>query len=163
MRCDLHVHSWYSGRADLPVLGHVGRECYSDPEDVYEAATRRGMDLVTLTDHDGIEGALRLAHRPNTFVSEEVTVVLPGERLLHVNVFDITESQHEAVQARRFAAGPRGLASIVFAIIVLQEGVPGGELIALVVACTVMLSLVLHGITANPMSRWIARVDSGGS
>jgi predicted metal-dependent phosphoesterase TrpH len=104
MRCDLHVHSWYSGRADLPVLGHVGRECYSDPEDVYEAATRRGMDLVTLTDHDGIEGALRLAHRPNTFVSEEVTVVLPGERLLHVNVFDITESQHEAVQARRFDA-----------------------------------------------------------
>ncbi|MHA3978757.1 cation:proton antiporter [Halovulum sp. GXIMD14794] len=59
--------------------------------------------------------------------------------------------------------GPRGLASIVFAIIVLQEGVPGGELIALVVACTVMLSLVLHGITANPMARWIARVDSGGS
>jgi hypothetical protein len=61
MRCDLHVHSWYSGRADLPVLGHVGRECYSHPEDVYEAATRRGMDPVTLTDHDGIEGALFLA------------------------------------------------------------------------------------------------------
>lgn len=101
MRCDLHVHSWYSGRADLPILGHVGRECYSDPEDVYEAATRRGMDLVTLTDHDGIEGALRLTHRPNTFVSEEVTVVLPGDRLLHVNAFDITEAQHEAIQGRR--------------------------------------------------------------
>jgi membrane-associated phospholipid phosphatase len=75
MRCDLHVHSWYSGRADVPVLGHVGRECYSDPGDVYEHARRRGMDLVTLTDHDSIEGALRLAHLPATFVSEEVTVV----------------------------------------------------------------------------------------
>lgn len=52
--------------------------------------------------------------------------------------------------------GPRGLASIVFAIIVLQEDIPGAQLIALVVACTVFLSLVLHGATANPLSRWIA-------
>jgi hypothetical protein len=62
MRCDLHVHSWYSGRAELPVLERVGRECYSEPLDVYERARRRGMDLVTLTDHDTIEGALALAH-----------------------------------------------------------------------------------------------------
>ena len=101
MRCDLHVHSWHSGRADVPVLEHVGRECYSDPSHVYEQAMRRGMDLVTLTDHDSIEGALLLAPRPNTFVSEEVTVLLPGGRQLHVNVFDISESQHVAIQARR--------------------------------------------------------------
>jgi hypothetical protein len=31
MRCDLHVHSWHSRAADLPVLRHVGRECYSQP------------------------------------------------------------------------------------------------------------------------------------
>lgn len=53
--------------------------------------------------------------------------------------------------------GPRGLASIVFAIIVLQEGVSGAKLIALVVACTVVLSLILHGVTANPLARWIAK------
>jgi NhaP-type Na+/H+ or K+/H+ antiporter len=46
---------------------------------------------------------------------------------------------------------PRGLASIV-----LQEGVPGAEPIAHVVACTVVFSLVLHGITANPLANWIA-------
>jgi predicted metal-dependent phosphoesterase TrpH len=100
MRCDLHVHSWYSGRAELPVLEHVGRECYSDPLDVYERARRRGMDLVTLTDHDTIEGALSLAHLPGTFVSEEVTVYLDGGRQLHVNVFDLDERRHEALQAR---------------------------------------------------------------
>jgi NhaP-type Na+/H+ or K+/H+ antiporter len=55
--------------------------------------------------------------------------------------------------------GPRGLASIVFAIIVLQEGVPGAELIALVVACTVVLSLILHGVTAKPLSQWIAESE----
>jgi len=101
MRCDLHVHSWYSGRAELPVLEHVGRECYSDPLDIYERARRRGMDLVTLTDHDTIEGALRLAHLPNVFVSEEVTVCLDGGRQLHVNVFGIDARQHARVQARR--------------------------------------------------------------
>ncbi|MDX1554860.1 MAG: cation:proton antiporter, partial [Xanthomonadales bacterium] len=49
--------------------------------------------------------------------------------------------------------GPRGLASIVFALIVLDSGLPGGELMALVVACTVLLSLVAHGVTANPLAR----------
>ena len=101
MRCDLHVHSWYSGRAEVPLLEHVGRECYSDPLEVYERAMARGMDLVTLTDHDTIDGALGLAHLPNTFVSEEVTVHLPGDRRLHVNAFDITEVQHQAIHARR--------------------------------------------------------------
>jgi predicted metal-dependent phosphoesterase TrpH len=101
MRCDLHVHSWHSGRAEVPVLEHVGRECYSRPLEVYERARRRGMDLVTLTDHDTIEGALSLAHLPGTFVSEEVTVYLDGGRRLHVNVFDLDERQHAALEARR--------------------------------------------------------------
>lgn len=59
--------------------------------------------------------------------------------------------------------GPRGLASIVFAIIVLQEGVPGAELIALVVACTVVLSLILHGVTAKPLSQRIAESERRGA
>lgn len=53
--------------------------------------------------------------------------------------------------------GPRGLASIVFAIIVLDNELPGGELIALVVILTVFLSLIVHGISARPLSRWIAK------
>jgi len=101
MRCDLHVHSWYSGRAEVPVLEHVGRECYSDPLDVYERALARGMDLVTLTDHDSIDGALRLAGRSRFFSGEEVTVCLPGGRQLHVSVFDVDERRHAALQARR--------------------------------------------------------------
>ncbi|WP_354623603.1 cation:proton antiporter [Psychromonas sp. MME2] len=45
--------------------------------------------------------------------------------------------------------GPRGLASIVFALIVLQEQLPGGKTLAMTVACTVILSIVAHGLTAN--------------
>jgi predicted metal-dependent phosphoesterase TrpH len=101
MRCDLHVHSWYSGDAGVPVLEQLGRECYSDPLEVYEQARRRGMDLVTLTDHDTIEGALRLAHLPDCFVGEEVTLELEAGRELHVNVFGIDERQHQKLQSRR--------------------------------------------------------------
>ena len=46
--------------------------------------------------------------------------------------------------------GPRGLASIVFAVIVLNADLPNSGTMAMVVACTVMLSILLHGITANP-------------
>ena len=101
MRCDLHVHSIHSGPTTLPLLRRFVRECYSEPFAVYETARRRGMDLVTLTDHDTIEGALSLAGREDTFVSEEVTGQLPGGRELHLGVFDLSEAQHEQVARRR--------------------------------------------------------------
>ena len=55
--------------------------------------------------------------------------------------------------------GPRGLASIVFAIIVINAEVPGGEYLALVVICTVFLSLIAHGITANPLAKWLGKKE----
>jgi len=53
--------------------------------------------------------------------------------------------------------GPRGLASIVFAIIVINKDLPGGKLMVMIVACTVILSLIAHGITARPLANWLAR------
>lgn len=116
-RCDLHVHSVHSGPVDLPVLGRFGNESYSEPEAVYETAKRRGMNLVTLTDHDSIAGALHLAHLPDVFVSEEVTCVLPSGRVIHLGAFDITERQHEGIASRRRDA--EGL----FAYLA-EEGIP---------------------------------------
>ena len=46
--------------------------------------------------------------------------------------------------------GPRGLASIVFALIVLDEHLPGGGTIAMTVVCTIILSVIAHGISAHP-------------
>jgi predicted metal-dependent phosphoesterase TrpH len=101
MRCDLHVHSRHSGPVTLPLLGRVLRESYSEPGAVYEVARRRGMNLVTLTDHDTIAGALELAAQADVFVSEEVTCLLPERRELHVGVYDITEQQHLRIAERR--------------------------------------------------------------
>ena len=97
MRCDLHVHSSRSGPVDLPGLGRFANESYSEPRAVYEAARRRGMDLVTLTDHDTIEGGLEIAHLPGTFLSEEVSCTLPGGRLVHLGVYGLSETQHARI------------------------------------------------------------------
>jgi len=47
--------------------------------------------------------------------------------------------------------GPRGLASIVFGVIVLNEHLPGGGTIAMTVVCTIVLSVMAHGLSANPL------------
>jgi sodium/hydrogen antiporter len=55
--------------------------------------------------------------------------------------------------------GPRGLASIVLGLIVVSEAplLAGREEIELVVALTVLFSVLLHGITAAPLSATYAR------
>lgn len=45
--------------------------------------------------------------------------------------------------------GPRGLASIVFAVIVVNADVQNSGTLAMVVVCTILLSIIAHGITAN--------------
>ena len=49
--------------------------------------------------------------------------------------------------------GPRGLASIVFGVIVLNANLPNSGPIAVTVVCTIMLSILAHGVTANPWAR----------
>jgi NhaP-type Na+/H+ or K+/H+ antiporter len=49
--------------------------------------------------------------------------------------------------------GPRGLASIVFAVIVFNENLPGETTISTTVVCTVILSIIAHGISANPLAK----------
>ncbi|MFQ1633515.1 cation:proton antiporter [Aeromonas veronii] len=53
--------------------------------------------------------------------------------------------------------GPRGLASIVFAVMVLQNepALIGQRPIITTVLCTIILSVILHGLTANP---WVERL-----
>jgi len=55
--------------------------------------------------------------------------------------------------------GPRGLASIVFAIIVVNKGVPAAKFIAMVVVLTVFFSLVAHGVSANPLSKLLGQKE----
>jgi NhaP-type Na+/H+ or K+/H+ antiporter len=55
--------------------------------------------------------------------------------------------------------GPRGLASIVFAVIVLESGLPGSDPLSMTVAATIMLSIIGHGVTANAWARGFGERD----
>lgn len=101
MNCDMHVHTKFSGPCTTPFLSKICRESYSEPEVVYSTLRRRGMDLVTLTDHDSIDGAEKLRGYNNFFLSEELTCRMPSGSEVHVGVYDITERQHVQLQRRR--------------------------------------------------------------
>ena len=100
-RADLHCHSTASAVSKLGVSRALGLpECATPPEEVYALAKRRGMDFVTITDHDTIDGALAIADRPDVFVSEELTARFAGEpQAVHVLCLDITPGDHEWLQA----------------------------------------------------------------
>jgi predicted metal-dependent phosphoesterase TrpH len=85
----------------IPLLNRVCRESYSDPEAVYQTLKRRGMDLVTVTDHDSIDAAEQLRRYPDFFLSEEVTCITPSGTEIHTGVYGIDERDHIELQRRR--------------------------------------------------------------
>ena len=100
-RVDLHCHSTASAVSKLGVQRALGLpECATPPEEVYELAKRRGMDFVTITDHDTIDGALELAAKyDDAFVSEELTAWFRGEaQAVHILCWDITPDDHERLR-----------------------------------------------------------------
>jgi glycosyltransferase involved in cell wall biosynthesis/predicted metal-dependent phosphoesterase TrpH len=100
---DMHCHSTASQVSRLGVQRAAGLpECATPPEEVYALAKRRGMDFVTITDHDTISGVLEIADRPDVFVSEELTAHFRGEpQAVHVLCYGISEEDHEWLQGNR--------------------------------------------------------------
>ena len=101
MKCDLHVHSYFSGACTTPFARKFCRESYSDPEQLYALLRQRGMSLFTLTDHDSIEGAEKLRRHADFFVSEELTCRMPSGTEAHIGVYDLSERQHTQLLQRR--------------------------------------------------------------
>lgn len=102
---DMHVHSAYSKHPSEWFLQRIGtRESYTEIEDVHRIAKSRGMDLVTLTDHNSIEGASRLRdlHPDDTFVSSEITTYFPENGCkIHVLTYDIDEALFRDIDEAR--------------------------------------------------------------
>ena len=101
MRCDLHVHTIHSGKCTVPGFSRICLESYNEPRALYEILKQRGMNIVTLTEHDSIGSAETLRRHADFFVSEEVTCKMPSGAEVHVGVYDITERQHVQIQQRR--------------------------------------------------------------
>jgi glycosyltransferase involved in cell wall biosynthesis/predicted metal-dependent phosphoesterase TrpH len=95
-KCDLHIHSRFSARSEEWLFRRFDfPDSCSDPRELHRQLLEQGMDYVTITDHDTIEGCLEICDLPNTFISEQVTTYFPQDPCkVHLLVWGITEAQH---------------------------------------------------------------------
>lgn len=103
MRIDLHCHSKHSKRPSLWLMQRIGcPESFTEPTDLYRLAMQKGMNAVTITDHNVIDGCLDIAHLPRTIMGCEYTTYFPEDRCkVHVLVYGFTEAQHKDLDKAR--------------------------------------------------------------
>ena len=143
---------WVAGLATgAMVRGHVAAEAFHLPEELADLLSGIGFLLL---------GALlivpvieRLAPVEVLYAALSLTVV----RIVPVAVALLRTGLSPATVGYVGWFGPRGLASIVFASLVIEAEVPNPSMITDVVLLTVTLSLVVHGVTAA----WGARRYAG--
>jgi len=96
MKVDLHCHSKHSKRPSLWLMQKLGcPESFTESAELYRLLRQRGMDAVTITDHNVIDGCLEIAHLDSVFMGCEYTTYFPKDRCkIHVLVYGMTEAQH---------------------------------------------------------------------
>ena len=62
MKCDLHIHTYYS------------YDSTSSPKEIVQAALKKGIDCLAITDHDRIEGAIEVAK----YAKDKQILIIPG-------------------------------------------------------------------------------------
>ncbi|MCX8056553.1 MAG: glycosyltransferase [Ignavibacteria bacterium] len=104
-KIDLHLHSKFSEPPDHWLMKKFSAlECYTEIEDVFQIAQQRGMDFVTITDHNRIDGALKLKEKyPNkVIIGVESAVKFPDSgHSIDLLLYGITEKQFEEIQLLR--------------------------------------------------------------
>ena len=100
-KCDLHVHSRHSARSEEWLFRRFDfPDSCSEPGRLHAELMDRGMDFVTITDHDTIDGCLEIADLPQTFISEQVTTYFPQDPCkVHILVWGLSEAQHRDIAA----------------------------------------------------------------
>ncbi len=111
-KVDFHLHSWASNVTDYYAANAFAiPESYSEPFKLHAILKQRGMSLVTLTDHNSINGVLELlnAGYPDVFISAEMTTTFPEDGCnIHITIANVTEKQFaEANRLRRNVSSER--------------------------------------------------------
>src|SRR5712691_6028612 len=98
-RCDLHLHSKFSDRSEDWLFRRFDfPDSYSDPLELYWRAKAVGMDFVTITDHDTIEGGLAISKYHDSFLSEQVTTYFPQDPCkINLLVWGLSKAQHAEI------------------------------------------------------------------
>jgi glycosyltransferase involved in cell wall biosynthesis/PHP family Zn ribbon phosphoesterase len=104
-KVDLHVHSKYSEHPSEWFLQRLGAaESYTEPEFIYDYARQNGMRFVTITDHNRIEGVMKIREKypDDVFTGVETTTYFPEDGCkIHILIYGLTESQFKIIQEIR--------------------------------------------------------------
>lgn len=104
-RVDFHIHSYASNITDYYASNSLAiPESYSDPIETYVRLKTRGMDLVTLTDHNSIDGVRVMldAGLEDVFISAEMTTTFPEDGCnIHVTAANISEAEFAEIDRLR--------------------------------------------------------------
>jgi len=109
-------------------------------------------------------GAVVVGQTPSSFSWQAVVYALLSLTVIRMlPVFLVLAGTGLHTDEKLFMAwfGPRGLASIVFGVIVIQAQLPGGDTITMTVALTIIFSIIAHGISANPLADALAARVNG--
>ena len=102
---DLHVHSKYSNHPSEWFLQRLGAsESYTEPETIYKLARKRGMDFVTVTDHNRIKASMELVkkHPKHCFTGVESTAYFPEDNCkVHILIYGLDREQFTKIQKKR--------------------------------------------------------------
>jgi len=131
-KVDFHLHSYASNVTDYYAANSFAiPESYSDPVALYHMLKRQGMTLVTLTDHNSIDGVKELLDRglPDVFTSAEMTASFPEDGCnIHCTVANMTEQQFREID--RLRSNVYEMVDYVDAQIAAQEGRPDANRLA---------------------------------
>ena len=102
---DLHVHSKFSGiSSDWYLRLLQSAESYTDVENIFFKALKQGQTFVTITDHDQIEGSLRLKeiYPQRVFTGVEFNVFFPEDHCkVHILVYGLSEQDYRVLMGLR--------------------------------------------------------------
>ena len=155
----LHGSGYIAAFTGGLLFGHFAKD---DTHKLVLAAEGVGETLALVTWF--MFGSLVIGQSFSSFSWEVVVYALLSLTVIRiVPIFLSLTGSGESVSSKMFLGwfGPRGLASIVFAIIVINAKVPQAEFLSMVVVCTVFLSLIAHGISANPLAKWLGNKENG--
>jgi len=134
---------WVAGlAAGTMVRGRVEEEAFHLPEQVADALAAIGFMLLGA----GLLGPVVARATPVTILYAVVSLTVI--RILPVTIAMLRTGFAPASLLYLGWFGPRGLASIVFAGLVVEAGVSGADTMTDAILLTVAISLVAHGVTA---------------
>ncbi|MCX8058049.1 MAG: glycosyltransferase [Spirochaetes bacterium] len=104
-KMDMHVHSIFSERPSELLLKFLGtRESYVDPFKLFKFAKEKGMDFITITDHNKIDGIIKLKEKypEETILGVEATTYFPEDGTkIHILLYDFEPYLFEKIDTIR--------------------------------------------------------------